>query len=237
MYYGEEIQMRGIRGSESTDAARRQAMLWGEGESKCKQPENFTYANQVTVGVKEALTDGWSMKSGQLDYANPTQTVNYASCHDNYTNYDQMNYTLNYNGTTSTAADSTEAMEASVASMASVLFSEGIAFTQGGEEIFRQKLLKADDPYFSKADSGDYVSLKDGTKLMRNSYMYGDAVNSFKWDRKITYNKYFELFKAASLARQSVLNDILGRQYDGTSKWGAKGISGWDDAISHGPGP
>jgi len=176
------------------------------------------------------------MKSGQLDYANPTQTVNYASCHDNYTNYDQMNYTLNYNGTTSTAADSTEAMEASVASMASVLFSEGIAFTQGGEEIFRQKLLKADDPYFSKADSGDYVSLKDGTKLMRNSYMYGDAVNSFKWDRKITYNKYFELFKAASLARQSVLNDILGRQYDGTSKWGAKGISGWDDAISHGCG-
>jgi alpha-amylase len=61
MYYGEEIQMRGIRGDESTDAARRQAMLWGAGESKCAQPENFTYANQVTVGVKEALEDGWSM--------------------------------------------------------------------------------------------------------------------------------------------------------------------------------
>jgi alpha-amylase len=61
MYYGEEIQMRGIRGDEQTDAARRQAMLWGEGESKCKQPENFTYANQVTLGVKEALADGWSM--------------------------------------------------------------------------------------------------------------------------------------------------------------------------------
>lgn len=61
MYYGEEIQMRGIRGSEQTDAARRQAMLWGNGESTCKQPESFTYANQVTLGVKEALADGWSM--------------------------------------------------------------------------------------------------------------------------------------------------------------------------------
>jgi len=61
MYYGEEIQMRGIRGSEQTDAARRQAMLWGEGEAKCAEPEHFTYANQVTVGVKEALADGWSM--------------------------------------------------------------------------------------------------------------------------------------------------------------------------------
>jgi alpha-amylase len=61
MYYGEEIQMRGVRGSEQTDAARRQAMLWGEGESKCSQPEHFTYANQVTIGVKEALADGWSM--------------------------------------------------------------------------------------------------------------------------------------------------------------------------------
>lgn len=61
MYYGEEIAMRGVRGSEQTDAARRQAMLWGEGETKCKQPENFTYSDQVTVGVKEARADSWSL--------------------------------------------------------------------------------------------------------------------------------------------------------------------------------
>jgi alpha-amylase len=61
MYYGEEIQMRGIRGSEPSDAMRRQAMLWGGDEKLCKQPEGYTYANQVTVGVKEALADGWSM--------------------------------------------------------------------------------------------------------------------------------------------------------------------------------
>jgi pullulanase len=144
--------------------------------------------------------------------ANPTQTVNYASCHDNYTQYDQMNYTV---GTgPSTSADSTVAMEATVASCAAVLFSEGIAFTQGGEEIFRQKIMKSDDPSFSSIDSGDYTALADGTYLIRNSYMYGDAVNSYKWDRKVTYNTYFEMFKAAGVARAEAVSAILGRGYD-----------------------
>jgi pullulanase/glycogen debranching enzyme len=52
------------------------------------------------------------LKSGSLDYSNPTQTVNYASCHDNYTNYDQMNYTLNNGTNGAPSTDSTEAMEA-----------------------------------------------------------------------------------------------------------------------------
>jgi pullulanase/glycogen debranching enzyme len=171
--------------------------------------------------------------------ANPTQTVNYASCHDNYTQYDQMNYTV---GTgPSSSADSTVAMEATVASCAAVLFSEGIAFTQGGEEIFRQKVMKSDDPSFSTIDSGDFVALGDGTKLVRNSYMYGDAVNSYKWDRKVTYNAYFEKFKAAGAARASVLEAILGRGYDSACdpskyRYGAQGVTGWSDAIDHGAG-
>jgi pullulanase/glycogen debranching enzyme len=176
------------------------------------------------------------MKSGSLDYANPTQTVNYASCHDNYTNYDHLNYTLSYGGSTSPNADSTEAMEATVASCASVMFSEGIAFTQGGEEIFRRKVMTSDDPYFNKVTDGDSVDLADGSKLMRNSYMYGDAVNSFKWDRKVTYNAYFEKFKEASVARSEQVSTMLGREYDSTSSWGAKGVSGWSDAIDHGCG-
>lgn len=61
-YYGEEIQMLGTRtSSESTDASRRQAMVWGEGEPMCKQPEGKTVPEQVTIGVKEAEKDGYSM--------------------------------------------------------------------------------------------------------------------------------------------------------------------------------
>jgi len=194
------------------------------------------YNDDPATGVNGVtyMLNGHMWNNGDLDYANPTQTVNYASCHDNYTNYDQFNYTV---GTgPSSAADSTVAMEASVASMASVLFSEGIAFTQGGEEIFRQKVMSSGNEYFDKITADDYVSLGNGDKLVRNSYMYGDEVNSFKWDRKVTYYSYFQKFQAACLARSTYKADILGRQYDATSSWGAKGISGWESAINHGCG-
>jgi glycosidase len=62
MYYGEEIMLRGIRGSsDNSDYARRQPMLWGGGEASCNPPEGKSIANQVTVGAKDALNDGWSL--------------------------------------------------------------------------------------------------------------------------------------------------------------------------------
>jgi len=194
------------------------------------------YNDDPATGVNGVtyMLNGHMWNNGDLDYANPTQTVNYASCHDNYTNYDQFNYTV---GTgPDSAADSTVAMEASIASMAAVLFSEGIAFNQGGEEIFRQKVMKSDNEYYDKITEGDYVSLGNGDKLVRNSYAYGDEVNAFKWDRKVAYYSYFQKFQAACLARDASKADILGRQYDATSKWGAKGITGWNDPITHGCG-
>ncbi|MDY6093477.1 MAG: alpha-amylase family glycosyl hydrolase [Candidatus Enteromonas sp.] len=62
MYYGEEIEMVGRRGeNEKTDAARRQAMVWGGNEPMCAQPEGVVFPGQVTKGVKEAEADGYSM--------------------------------------------------------------------------------------------------------------------------------------------------------------------------------
>ena len=46
IYYGEELGMRGSRGSANTDANRRLAMLWGDGDT-VKDPEGSTYANQI----------------------------------------------------------------------------------------------------------------------------------------------------------------------------------------------
>lgn len=43
IYYGEEIGMKGTRGSANTDANRRLAMLWGDGDS-VKDPIGTTYA-------------------------------------------------------------------------------------------------------------------------------------------------------------------------------------------------
>ena len=42
IYYGEEIGLRGSRGSANTDANRRLAMLWGDGDT-VKDPEGTTY--------------------------------------------------------------------------------------------------------------------------------------------------------------------------------------------------
>ncbi len=48
IYYGEEIGMRGSRGGANTDANRRLAMLWGDGDT-VKDPAGTTYAakNQI----------------------------------------------------------------------------------------------------------------------------------------------------------------------------------------------
>lgn len=56
IYYGEEIGMKGSRGSASTDANRRLAMLWGD-EDTVKDPQGATYSktNQVNGTVADQL--------------------------------------------------------------------------------------------------------------------------------------------------------------------------------------
>ncbi len=58
IYYGEEIGLKGSRGSESTDANRRLAMLWGDGDS-VKDPVGATYSpsKQTNGTVAEQLNN------------------------------------------------------------------------------------------------------------------------------------------------------------------------------------
>lgn len=58
IYYGEEIGLRGSRGSASTDANRRLAMLWGDGDTVA-DPEGTTYAksNQTPYSVLDQKAD------------------------------------------------------------------------------------------------------------------------------------------------------------------------------------
>jgi len=62
IYYGEEIGMRGSRGSESTDANRRLAMLWGD-EDVIRDPEGSTYPrkNQIQTTVADQTADEGSL--------------------------------------------------------------------------------------------------------------------------------------------------------------------------------
>jgi len=62
IYYGEEIGLRGSRASELTDANRRLAMLWGDGD-KVKDPVGSTYnsKNQIKTTVASQLEDESSL--------------------------------------------------------------------------------------------------------------------------------------------------------------------------------
>jgi glycosidase len=62
IYYGEEIGMRGSRGSANTDANRRLAMLWGDDDS-VKNPIGSSYpsTNQIKTTVAQQIDDEGSM--------------------------------------------------------------------------------------------------------------------------------------------------------------------------------
>ncbi len=52
IYYGEEIGLRGSRGGSNTDANRRMAMLWGDGDT-VRDPAGTTYTKQSTYTVTD----------------------------------------------------------------------------------------------------------------------------------------------------------------------------------------
>ena len=58
IYYGEELGMRGSRGSEATDANRRLAMLWGNDYTP-KNPSGYTYSadKQIKTTVIDQMAD------------------------------------------------------------------------------------------------------------------------------------------------------------------------------------
>ena len=100
----------------------------------------------------------------------PTQTINYASCHDNHTLFDRI--------TMSTPeASFADRVKMNNLSAAIVLTSQGIPFIHAGEEMLRSK------------------PLEDGS-FDHNSYRSSDAVNNLKWadmrgeEYQLTYAYY-----------------------------------------------
>ena len=86
----------------------------------------------------------------------PTQSVNYASCHDNLSLFDKL---------TISTPDATVEERIRMNNLAAAIYmtSQGIPFMQAGEEMLRSK------------------PLGDGS-FDHNSYSSSDAVNSLKWD-------------------------------------------------------
>ena len=64
LYYGEELGMRGSRGGANTDANRRLAMVWGDGDTVA-DPVGTTYPadKQIKATAADQLADGESLLS------------------------------------------------------------------------------------------------------------------------------------------------------------------------------
>ncbi|MBR2924180.1 MAG: hypothetical protein IKC28_04030 [Clostridia bacterium] len=60
LYYGEEIGLRGSRGGANTDANRRMAMVWGDGDT-VQNPADTTYDKQTPYSVKDLYAIGDSL--------------------------------------------------------------------------------------------------------------------------------------------------------------------------------
>lgn len=133
----------------------------------------FDTADLGFVSGKEGLED--TIKkcfTGVYDWCTtPSQSVVYASCHDNPTLIDRL-------AMSATDATREELVKMNNLAAAVYLTSQGIPFMQAGEEMLRTKVK----------EDGSFDS---------NSYNSGDAVNQLRWDNldNKEYSDTFEYYK------------------------------------------
>lgn len=108
----------------------------------------------------------------------PGQSINYVSCHDNYTLWDKLSV--------SCLEASEEKKKAMNRLCAAIVFtSQGVPFIQAGEEFLRSKPLPE----------------KKG--FAENSYNMPDAVNSIKWDNIHEYPDMIAYYKGLMALRKA----------------------------------
>ena len=97
------------------------------------------------------------------------QSINYTSCHDNYTLWDKLSLA-------NKEASKEELIDMNKLSATIVLTSQGIPFISSGEELLRTK----------KKENGEYDS---------NSYKSSDSVNKIYWDTKKENKDIFDYYR------------------------------------------
>ena len=107
-----------------------------------------------------------STYNSAYEIADPNKTVNYVTCHDNYTLFDRIDMA-------DAASSITEQKQMATLANAIVLTSQGTSFLLGGEEMARTKHLNGNS-YNEEA---------------------GDRDNQYSYARKITYSDLFENYK------------------------------------------
>lgn len=153
----------------------------GRNDARGDNNPGWGYISQGTGDVGDKAYKVAHMMAGVRDCGwNPYQTINYVSCHDNYALYDQLMWTLSNDGGTTPPSPQTVAI-ASAATHAAVLSSNGVAFMQGGEELFRTKVITGDEIEANLSKMKMY-----GDWITHNAYKSPFSTNAFDWSRKIS---------------------------------------------------
>lgn len=130
--------------------------------------DNFNAANTGFVSGKSGLEEMIAKCfSAAPDWCkSPIQTVNYASCHDNYTLWDKISVSR---------SDAPEAARIKMNNLSAAIYmmSEGIPLIHAAEELLRTKV-------------------DEKGEVIHNSYNSSDFVNSIKW-ADLNKNKYQEV--------------------------------------------
>ena len=140
---------------------------------------NVDTLHNIAVALKGCARDIYGNTG-----AYPEQTVNYVSCHDNWTLMDQLLQSLLSKGYPKDKIGE-YIMRASIQAHAMTMQANSPAFILGGEEIFRtKKISDADLPLIT--DETSYAEMCGG-RYSHNSYNSPLSVNSFKWENKTEF--------------------------------------------------
>ena len=123
---------------------------------------NMTGGTKMVVSAGYTANSLWGSNGSSVD--TPLQTINYASCHDNYTLFDNLTIdVMDANGCT---AEEAAAQAAAMNNLAAAYYitAQGVPFIHAGEEMLRSKPDAQQENGFN-----------------HNSYNAGDEINSFKW--------------------------------------------------------
>ena len=139
----------------------------------------------------DKISDGmWGVNrnvntNGEITGYYPEQTVNYVSCHDNWTVRDQLFNTMpkSANGTRPATLESI--LRGSLQAHALVMAGNSAAFILGGEELLRTKEYVGIDPKDYAGVTADSYTEMWGHNISHNSYNAPLSVNTFKWGNKV----------------------------------------------------
>ena len=158
----------------------------------------ITNPTSVNASDVKAIAKGitGSTYGGSYEIADPNKTVNYVTCHDNYTLFDRMRYGLNIK-------DRALLLKASLLAEAVIFTAAGTAFMQGGEEFLRSK-------------GGNHNSYESPDSV--NQFNYEQIITAYSQDMTNFYANFKKLVAFKQNTPQLHSNncsDITVNQLDG----------------------